>query len=72
MGVWRYSSTLDRWEWSVSLTGRIIPGKRALGTYWIRGWVGPRSVMDAVAKRKKIPIPAGEIDPSTHWIRDWT
>jgi hypothetical protein len=30
-------------EGSTSSTGLLIPEKRALGTHWIRGWVGPRA-----------------------------
>jgi hypothetical protein len=31
---------------------RFTPRKRAPGTHWIGGWVGPRAVLDAVVKRK--------------------
>jgi hypothetical protein len=30
----------------------LYPGKRAPGTHWIRGWVGPRAGLDAGARRK--------------------
>jgi hypothetical protein len=30
----------------------LFPGKRATGTYWIGGWVGPRADLDDVEKRK--------------------
>jgi hypothetical protein len=30
----------------------IPPGKRAPGTHWIGGWVGPGAGLDAVARRK--------------------
>jgi len=34
--------------------------ERAHGTHWIGGWVGPRSSLDMVAKRKILIIaPAG-------------
>jgi hypothetical protein len=55
---WRYSSThsltsaLDGGEWSASRLGRFTPGGRAPDTHWIGGRVGPRAVLDAVAKRK--------------------
>jgi hypothetical protein len=64
LGEWRYSSSnslisaLDGGEWSASRLGRFTPRERAPGTRWIGGWVGPRAVLDAVAKRK-IPAPAG-------------
>jgi hypothetical protein len=47
-GEWGYSSTIldlgTRWRWVVGLT----PGRTALGTHSIRGWVGPRAGLDAV------------------------
>jgi hypothetical protein len=36
-------------EWSDSSPDRFI-----LGTHWIGGWVGPRTGLDYVKKRKKI------------------
>jgi hypothetical protein len=53
-----WTSTLDGGEWSASRPGRFTPRERAPGTHWIGGWVGPRAVLDAVAKRK-IPSPPG-------------
>jgi hypothetical protein len=70
MGEWRYSSThsltsaLDGVEWSVSRSGRFTSRERAPGTYWIGDWVGPRAVLDAVAKRK-IPSHRWEPNPRT-------
>jgi hypothetical protein len=58
LGEWRYSSTysltsaLDGGGWSASHPDRFIPRERAPGTHWTGGWVGPRAVLDAVAKRK--------------------
>jgi hypothetical protein len=55
---WRYSPThsltsaLDGGEWSASRPGRFTPRERAAGTHWIGGWVGPRTGLDAGAKRK--------------------
>jgi hypothetical protein len=68
LGQWKYSSThsltsaLDGGEWSASRFGRFTPRERALGTHWIRGWVCPRAVLDAVVKRK-IPSPPPRIEP---------
>jgi hypothetical protein len=43
----------SRWRWVVSFTpGRFTPRERAPGTHWIGAWVGPRTVLDAVVKRK--------------------
>jgi hypothetical protein len=47
----------------VSFTRRpLYLRERAPGTHWIGGWVGPRSVLDAVVKRK-IPNPFRESNP---------
>jgi hypothetical protein len=70
LGEWRYSSTHSfdlgtRWRWVVSFTpGHFTSRKRAAGTHWIRGWVGPRAVLDAVMKRR-IPSPRRESNPRT-------
>jgi hypothetical protein len=45
------TSALDGGEWSASSPGRFTPRERTLGTYWIGGWVGPRTVLDVVVKR---------------------
>jgi hypothetical protein len=58
LGEWWYSSThsltsaLDGGEWSASRPGRFTPRERASGTHWIGGWVGPRTGLDAVVKKK--------------------
>jgi hypothetical protein len=36
----------------------LPPAKETPGTHWIGGWVGPRTVLDTVVKRK-IPSPVG-------------
>jgi hypothetical protein len=48
---------LDGGEWSASRPGRFTPA-----THWIWGWVGAKTGMDAVAKRK-IPNPLRELNP---------
>jgi hypothetical protein len=53
------TSALDGGKWSASHTNCYGPMERAPGTHWIGGWVGPIAGLDAVAKRKKIPAPAG-------------
>jgi hypothetical protein len=55
-------SALDGGEWSVSHPGRFTPRERTLVP--IRGWVGPRTVLDAEVKRK-IPSPRRESNPLT-------
>jgi hypothetical protein len=68
LGELRYSSThsltsaIDGGEWSASCPGRFTPRERSSGTHWIRGWVGPRAILDAVVKRK-IPSPRRESNP---------
>jgi hypothetical protein len=46
--------------WSVSRS--FTPRERAPGTHWIGGWVGPRTVLEAVVKRK-ILSPRWESNP---------
>jgi hypothetical protein len=53
------TSALDGGEWSVSCPGRFTPRKRAPGIHCVGGWVGPRSGLDTVSKRK-IPSPHQE------------
>jgi len=43
------TSALDGGEWSASRLGRFIPRERPSGTNWIRGWVGPRAVLDCIS-----------------------
>jgi hypothetical protein len=42
------TSALDGGERSDSRPGPFMPRERALTTYWIGSWVGPRAGMDAV------------------------
>jgi hypothetical protein len=57
------TSALGR-RWRVSFT----PTERALGTHWIRGWVGHRAVLDTVVKRK-ISSPRRESKPRTPTVQ---
>jgi hypothetical protein len=43
---------LDGGERSALRSGRFTPKEKAPGTYWIGGWVGPRTVLDTAVKRK--------------------
>jgi hypothetical protein len=38
--------------WTLDGARRFAPRKRAPGTHWIGGWVGPRAGLDVVGKRK--------------------
>jgi hypothetical protein len=59
-----FTSALVRGEWSASRPGRFTPGERAPGTHWIGGWVGPRTGLDDVEKRK-ILDPTGTRTPTS-------
>jgi hypothetical protein len=80
---WRYNSThsltsaLGGGGWSASRPGRLTLRGRDPGTHWTGGWVGPRTVLDAVGKRK-IPSPRRKSNPRTpivqpvaHRYTDW-
>jgi hypothetical protein len=47
-------------EWSASRADRFTPGERGPGTHWI-GWVGPRTGLDDVEKRKILTLPGLEL-----------
>jgi hypothetical protein len=92
-GEWTYSSmhsltsALDGGEWSVSRPGRFTHRKRAPGTHWIGGWLGPRASLETVMKRKipssrresnrRTPIVQLVDQPYTDWaitalgVREW-
>jgi hypothetical protein len=53
------TSELDGSECSASRPSRFTSKERTDGTHYIRGWVGPRASLDAVANRK-IPSPCQE------------
>jgi hypothetical protein len=46
------TSALVGREWSASRHGRFTPRERAPGTQWIGGWVGPRTGLNNMDKRK--------------------
>jgi hypothetical protein len=61
MGEWRYNSTdldlaLDGGEWSASRPCRFTPGEITPCNHCIGGWVGPKAGLDAVKKRKILPL----------------
>jgi hypothetical protein len=60
------TSALDGGEWSASRPGRFTLSERAPGTHWIGSWVGPRTVLDAVVKRKS-PSPRRESNPRKYF-----
>jgi hypothetical protein len=58
-----WNSTVDGSKWSASHPARFNPGERTPGTQLIRGRVGPRVGLDALAKRN-IPCLCRESNPS--------
>jgi hypothetical protein len=48
-------------EWSASRSGRFTPRETAPGTHWIGSWVGPRTGLDDVEKRKFPTLPGLEL-----------
>jgi hypothetical protein len=52
------TSVLVGGESSASRVGRLTPGERAPCTHWIGGWVGPRTGLDDM-ERRKILSPLG-------------
>jgi hypothetical protein len=56
------TSALDGSEWSASRSGIFTPKEIAPGTQWIGGWVGPRTGLDAVVKRRICSPPPQRIE----------
>jgi hypothetical protein len=56
-------------EWSASLPGRSTSGEKAPGTHLIGGWVGPRTGLDEMEKRKFLALPGLEIRPLSRQAR---
>jgi hypothetical protein len=57
------TSALVGGEWSASRLGRFTPGEKAPVTHWIGGWVGPRTGLDDMEKRKFLTV-YSNADPS--------
>jgi hypothetical protein len=55
VNTWHHTSSNHHTRFRFRFSAR---GKQFHGTYWIRGWVGPRDLLDEVAKRKS-PTPVG-------------
>jgi hypothetical protein len=70
-GVWGNgcldSRALDlgtSWRWVLSFTPRpLYDRKKSAGTHWIGGWVGPRTGLDYVEKRKILSVPGLRLRP---------
>jgi hypothetical protein len=46
------TSALNGGEWSASRLDYFTPRERSPATHWIGGWVGSRTVLNAVVKRE--------------------
>jgi len=44
--------TLNGSEWSASQLSQFTPRERAPGNSWTGGWVGPRTSLNVLAKRR--------------------
>jgi hypothetical protein len=58
-----WTSGLVGGEWSALRPGRFTPGERAPGTHRIGGWMGPRTGLDHVMRRKILSLPVLEHGP---------
>jgi hypothetical protein len=47
-------------EWSAPRPSRFTPGERAPSTHWTGAWVGPRTSLDHMEKRKFLTLPGME------------
>jgi hypothetical protein len=53
------------WMWVVSFTPQsLYPREIAPDTHWIEGWVGPRTGLEDLYKRKLLPLMGLKSDPS--------
>jgi hypothetical protein len=56
------------WSSVVSFT----PGERALGTYWLGVWAGPRTCLVDMGRRKILLLPGFELRPLGRPVRCYT
>jgi hypothetical protein len=63
------TSALVGGEWSTSRPSNFAPGKRAPGSNWTGAWVGLRTGLDDVEKRKFLPLSGLEIRLLGHLAR---
>jgi hypothetical protein len=52
------TSALVGGEWSASRLGRFNPGERDTGTHSIGDWMGHKTGLDNMEKRKFLPLPS--------------
>jgi hypothetical protein len=58
------TSALVGGEWSASNPGHFTPGERAPGFHWIGGWMGLRTGLDDMEKRKFLTLRHSKSDLS--------
>jgi hypothetical protein len=63
------TSALVGSEWSPLRPDRFTPGKGALGVYLIGGWVGPKTGLEDVERRKILSLPGPELRALGHPAR---
>jgi hypothetical protein len=56
-------TALDGGEWSTSCAGCFTGRERAPATNWMGGWVGLRVGLDAMEKKKMLPLAGIEFRP---------
>jgi hypothetical protein len=66
VGEWMYRSMYSLPRQYLEENGQLhfSAAERAIGTHWIGGWVGPRTDLDDVEKRKSCPHQNSNSDPS--------
>jgi hypothetical protein len=64
-----FTSALVSGEWSVSRRDRFTTGERAPGARWMGSWMGPRTSLDNVERRKTLPLSGLELRPLGHPAR---
>jgi hypothetical protein len=53
-------------EWSNSSSSSFTLVKRVLGINWTGAWLRPGANLDAVAKKKSMPLPRIDLGSSSH------
>jgi hypothetical protein len=57
------TSALVEGYWPAALPGLLTSEERTPGAHWIGGWVGPRTGLDNVKRRRILPLPGLELQP---------
>jgi hypothetical protein len=55
------TSALVAGEWSASRPSRFTQRESVSGTHWIGDWVGPRTGLEDMERRKVLSLPALEL-----------